>query len=131
MFQFESESVSRSVVSNSLWLHGLYSLPDSVHVILQARILEWVAILFSRGFSRPRDETLVLNYRQIFLLSEPPGKLLPERGRLQFMELQRVRHDWVTSNSITSLNNHEASGYHIGKHSWRPWEMYGFSWTVL
>ena len=66
---------------------------SSVHVILQARILEWVATLFSRGSSRPRDQILVSNYRQIFLLSEPPGKLLPERGRLQFMELQRVGHN--------------------------------------
>ena len=33
-----------------------YSLPgSSVHGILQARILEWVAIPFSRGFSRLRD----------------------------------------------------------------------------
>ena len=31
----------------------------SVHVILQARILEWVAIPFSRGFSWPRDQTWV------------------------------------------------------------------------
>ena len=32
------------------------SLPSSsVHGILQARILEWVAISFSRGSSRPRD----------------------------------------------------------------------------
>ena len=29
----------------------------SVHGILQARILEWVAISFSRGSSRPRDRT--------------------------------------------------------------------------
>ena len=29
----------------------------SVHGILQARILEWVVILFSRGFSQPRDWT--------------------------------------------------------------------------
>ena len=29
----------------------------TVHGILQARILEWVAIPFSRGFSRPRDRT--------------------------------------------------------------------------
>ena len=28
---------------------------SSVHGILQARILEWVAIPFSRGFSRLRD----------------------------------------------------------------------------
>ena len=31
----------------------------SVHGILQARILEWVASSFSRGSSRPRDQTQV------------------------------------------------------------------------
>ena len=30
------------------------SLPDSIHGILQARILEWVAVCFSRGSSHPR-----------------------------------------------------------------------------
>ena len=36
------------------------SLPDSsVHGVLQARILEWVAISFSRGSSQPRDHTHV------------------------------------------------------------------------
>ena len=30
-----------------------------VHGILQARILEWVAIPFSRGASQPRDRTQV------------------------------------------------------------------------
>ena len=32
---------------------------SSVHGILQARILEWVAISFSRGSSQPRDGTCV------------------------------------------------------------------------
>ena len=37
-----------------------FSLPgSSVHGILQARILEWVAIAFSRGSSQPRDWTPV------------------------------------------------------------------------
>ena len=46
---------SRSDVSNSLGPRGLCSLPGfSVHGILQARILEWVTISFSRGSSRPR-----------------------------------------------------------------------------
>ena len=37
-----------------------YSAPgSSVHGILQARILEWVAMPFSRGSSRPRDQTQV------------------------------------------------------------------------
>ena len=36
------------------------SLPgSSVHGILQARILEWAAISFSRGSSQPRDQTWV------------------------------------------------------------------------
>ena len=32
---------------------------SSVHGILQAKILEWVAISFSRGSSCPRNQTLV------------------------------------------------------------------------
>ena len=32
---------------------------SSVHGIFQARVLEWVAISFSRGSSRPRDQTCV------------------------------------------------------------------------
>ena len=36
------------------------SLPaSSVHGILQAQMLEWVAIPFSREFSQPRDQTRV------------------------------------------------------------------------
>ena len=44
------KSVSHSVVSDSLWPGLDYSPPgSSVHGILQARILEWVAIPLSRG----------------------------------------------------------------------------------
>ena len=40
--------------------HRDSSLPgSSVHELLQARILEWVAIPFSRGSSQPRDRTWV------------------------------------------------------------------------
>ena len=49
---------------------------SSVHGILQARILEWVAISFSRGSSWPRDWTQVSTLRADALTSEPPGKLL-------------------------------------------------------
>ena len=47
-----------------------YSLPGfSVHGILQARILEWVAMPFSRGSSWHRDRTMVfLLCRQMFTL---------------------------------------------------------------
>ena len=41
-------------------LSGLgISIPVSVHGILQARILERVTMPFSRGSSRPRDQTQV------------------------------------------------------------------------
>ena len=47
-------------MSNSLQSHGLYSLPCfSILRILQARILEWVAIPFSRGSSWPTDWTWI------------------------------------------------------------------------
>ena len=42
-------------MSESLQLHGVQSASSSVHGILQAKILEWVAIPFSRGSSQPRD----------------------------------------------------------------------------
>ena len=48
--------VSLSVMSDSLWL---FATPWTVHGIFQARILKWVAILFSRGSSRPRNRTWV------------------------------------------------------------------------
>ena len=45
----------------TLWNPMDCSLPDSsVHGILQARILKWVAMPSSRGSSLPRDQTLSL-----------------------------------------------------------------------
>ena len=45
-----------------------------VHEILQARILEWVAFLFSRESSQPRDQTQVSHIAVDSLPAEPPGK---------------------------------------------------------
>ena len=44
---------------------------SSVHGIFQARVLEWVAISFSRGSSRPRDQTQVscIVRKTLYLLS--------------------------------------------------------------
>ena len=64
----QSESKSESEVAQScptlcdpmdcsLPVHG--SHPSSVHGILQAGVLEWVAISFSRRSSQPRDGTQV------------------------------------------------------------------------
>ena len=51
------------------------SLPDSsAHGILQARILEWVAMTFSRGFSQLKDWTCVSYTAGRFFTAEPLRK---------------------------------------------------------
>ena len=57
--EFESESVSRSVVPNSLQPREQKPPGFSVHGILQARVLEWVAFFYSRASSRPSDQARV------------------------------------------------------------------------
>ena len=47
---------------------------SSVHGILKARILEWVAIPFSRASSSPRDWTWVFFIAGRFFTPAPPGK---------------------------------------------------------
>ena len=71
------KKISRPVMSDSLQSMD-YSPPgSSVHGILQARILEWIAISFSRGSSSPRDWTQVSCIAGRFftiIRHEPPGK---------------------------------------------------------
>jgi len=76
---------SHSVVSDSV------APGSSVHGILQARILEWVAISFSRVSSQPRDQTLVSCVAdRRFTRSEPPGKLCWVLFCLVFLLIDRV-----------------------------------------
>ena len=49
---------------------------SSVHGISQARILEWVAISFSKGSSQPRGQTCISCLAYRFFTTEPPGKPL-------------------------------------------------------
>ena len=56
-------SESHPVVSDSLWPHGI------VHGVLQARILERVAVPFSWGSSQPRDRTQVSHIAHWFFTS--------------------------------------------------------------
>ena len=52
-----------------------HSLPgSSVHGISQVRILECIAISFSRGSSRPRNRTHVSCIAGELFTTEPPGK---------------------------------------------------------
>ena len=66
-FSSYSESESHSVVSNSLQPRGI------VHGVLQARILEWLVIPFSRGSSQPRNWTQVSHIAGGFYTSSHQG----------------------------------------------------------
>ena len=70
---------------------------SSVHGILQARILEWVAITFSRGSSQPRNRTQVscIIGRRFYHLSHQ-GSLL-KVGKLQIMESHLGKTELGTS----------------------------------
>ena len=71
------------------------SLPGcSVIGILQARILEWVAVTFSRRCSQPRNQTWVSCIAGRFLLTELQGK----PNEFQFSSVQFSRS--VVSNSL-------------------------------
>ena len=60
---------SHSVISDSLWLHGLYSPWNSPD-----RILEWIAFPFSRHLSNPGIEPRSPALHVKSLPSEPQGK---------------------------------------------------------
>ena len=57
-----------------LRLHGLYLLGSSIHGISQARILEWVAISFSRGLPNPGIEPVSPASAGGFFTTAPPKK---------------------------------------------------------
>ena len=78
----------------------------SVHGILQARIPEWVAISFSRGSSRPRDQTHVSHIpmsptlQADSLLTEPPEK--PQAVK---RALKTVKHVNYSDTTLTSADD--------------------------
>ena len=80
----------------------------NVHEILQARILERVAISFSRGSSQPKDQTWVSPALQAdSSLSEPPGRTneLESNTKEVLMVLITVRYGcpWVVCGCTTTL----------------------------
>ena len=69
-----------------------WSLPgSSVRGILQARILEWVAVAFSRGSLQPRDQTLCLLHcrRVLYHWASRKGLLAGDRKALSAAHLQQ------------------------------------------
>ena len=70
----------------------------TVHGILQARILQWVAILFSRGLPNPGIEPRSPSPQVDSLPAEPPGK--PKLTNYKSFNLERPH--WISSNGLFS-----------------------------
>ena len=86
IYIFSIYSIYLSIYSNAYMLicfshvqlfqsHGLQLCQTALSMgILQARILEWVATLSSRGSSWPRDQTCISCIAGGFYTTEPLGK---------------------------------------------------------
>ena len=111
----ESESVTHSVLSDSLQPPELYPQGSSVCGILQAIILEWVAISFSRGFSQPMDWTQVFCIAiRHSLPSVQPGKeaLAHSKFKFWFWELSGIvfpKYFWSVVDLICRCRIHRQS----------------------
>ena len=79
---------------------------SSVRGILQARVLEWLALPVSRGSSQPGIKLRSPALQADSLLSEPPGKtsliiaLTPEMGKNYIMYPEHLEHYMFSKSSI-------------------------------
>ena len=85
------ESESHSVVSDSLWPRGLYSPWNSL-----GQKLEWVAVLFLRGSSQPRDRTQVSHIAGRFFTSWATGET-------QTFHLSKLGRWYMAFNKLSQL----------------------------
>jgi len=86
------------------------SLPgSSVHGILQARIIEWIAISFSKGSFRPRDQTRSPTLQADYAPSEPPGS--PDWLRMLSFHLYLYTGQSFISEHRLRVINSNSRGY--------------------
>ena len=132
----ESESISHSVMSDSLRPRGLYSpLCSSVHRIPQAGILEWVDIPFSKWSSRPKPG--VLHFRQILYHLSHQGSpphlyylpLMPNSKALSTMNPSGSHPPWTST--IFSVALMELDNSCFESHGLSMCPFYLFRWEEL
>ena len=74
---------------------------SSVHGISQARILEQIAIFFSRGSSQPKDQTHIFCIGNGFFITEPPGERKTEEMTLMGKTIWVFGKDkWVFQDTL-------------------------------
>ena len=99
---------------------------SSVHGILQAGILEWVAISFSRGFSRPRGWTQVSRIAGRLVTNwatREPGRL-PEEHRWD--RAWALLTDVVRFGELGALEEGNGWGSGVGRNQVCLWPCWGF-----
>ena len=113
------------------------SLPvSSVHGILQARILEWVAISFSRGSSWPRDWTQVSCIAGRWFTSWAMREA-PRLGRRRLIRLMGTRGDTWRPNGTEANSWKEGEILQDGQlsemmgiqNTWEEWETGAETWS--
>ena len=82
---------------------------SSIHGIFQARVLEWIAISFSRGSSRPGIETRSPTLQADALPSEPPGNATKGLDGHLFFPPQTCTSSHLLSHSLDG-SVHRADG---------------------
>ena len=117
---------------DSLWPHDCSPPGFSVHGILQARILEWIAITFSRGSSQPRIKPEFPALKADSLLSEPPEKLISYKLVLNsfgFAAIQSLSNSQLPS--TWPLHHKGSHLQHINKWEWLCSNKTSFTKTLL
>ena len=118
-------SESRSVVSSSLWPHGLYT----VHGILQAGILEWVAFPFSRGSSQSLisqgSNQGLLHCRQIlYQLSHQGSPRIRDWVAISYSRGSSRARDWTCISCVSCIGRRILCHYHSDTRLlWRTWRV--------
>ena len=105
--------LSHSVMSDSLWPHDCSPPGSSVHGILQARILEWVAMPSSRGSSQPRSPTHASCSSSIaggFFTAEP---LVWPKINIWYYICFKCTTEWFHIFKHCEMNCYDKFGYHV------------------
>ena len=114
--------VSHSVLSDSLRLHYCSPPDSSVHGLLQARILEWVAIPFSRGSFQPRDRTQVSGIAGTFFTSWT----IREAHCIAFICV----HSFIHSTKWGMVSKRKNQHAHGCRNVWSIWKLRGSLWLA-
>ena len=114
-----SSSVSLSVVSDSLWSHGLWPARLLCPWDAPGKNLEWIAIPFSKGSSRPRDWTQISCITGRFF-TWATGKIQGGGGGGVKSTKSSVIKSAIKERHLLQIRHNPLSAEHV-EQEWRFW----------